>query len=349
MAKAGSIGLGRGLPELGGYADELLDSNDRKILWELDRDCRQSYAEIGKKLGLSKQVVKYRVERLLEGGVLKGFTAIVDFAKLGMGKYYTYWQLQNLTKQKEADIIRFLAESPEIGWLARCSGSFEIITSGYFGDAIASENFLRKLSEKYGEFIQRRSITRATKQIYFGRKYFNPAERVAETVLGGMKEASPVIDELNKRILDALVRNARMPLVNIASEVGSSPNVVAGRMRGMEKARILMRYNALVDVAKIGYSYYHVILNLGGYSPKREAELEEFCRTNPNVLLFTREVGAGDLSLGVEVPSHEEFYNVMSEVRSRFCDIIRGYEPLLQGKEYKEFYFSQRAKAPSKR
>ena len=39
-----------------------LDLKDRKVLYQLDVDCRQTNSEIGKKVGLSKQVVDYRIK-----------------------------------------------------------------------------------------------------------------------------------------------------------------------------------------------------------------------------------------------------------------------------------------------
>lgn len=48
-------------------------------------NARASYAEIGKVVGLSAPAVKRRVDRLLETGVLRGFTAVVDPEALGWG------------------------------------------------------------------------------------------------------------------------------------------------------------------------------------------------------------------------------------------------------------------------
>ncbi len=48
-------------------------------------NARSSYADIGKLVGLSAPAVKRRVDRLLEAGVLRGFTAVVDPEALGWG------------------------------------------------------------------------------------------------------------------------------------------------------------------------------------------------------------------------------------------------------------------------
>ena len=47
-----------------------IDLKDRKILYELDLNCRQSNAQIGKKVGLSRKVVEYRIKRMEEEGII---------------------------------------------------------------------------------------------------------------------------------------------------------------------------------------------------------------------------------------------------------------------------------------
>lgn len=100
-------------------------------------------------------------------------------------------------------------------------------------------------------------------------------------------------------------------LVEIAEKVDSSQGAVAERICSMERARTLARYTALVDVSNVGCGYYHVIINFGSYNLKCDAKLKELCKNHAN-LLFTREVGAGNLSLGVEIASHDKFYEVIN-------------------------------------
>src|SRR3954463_16174846 len=60
-----------------------MDDVDRRIIASLTRDARASYAEIGAKVSLSAPAVKRRVDRLRAGGVIKGFTAVIDPAAVG--------------------------------------------------------------------------------------------------------------------------------------------------------------------------------------------------------------------------------------------------------------------------
>ena len=60
-----------------------MDELDEKVLRHLVRDGRATFAQVGDAVGLSASAVKRRVDRLVESGALRGFTAVVDPAALG--------------------------------------------------------------------------------------------------------------------------------------------------------------------------------------------------------------------------------------------------------------------------
>ena len=60
-----------------------LDATDERILAELAEHARATFAEIGQKVNLSAPAVKRRVDRMLDTGVIKGFTTVVDRNALG--------------------------------------------------------------------------------------------------------------------------------------------------------------------------------------------------------------------------------------------------------------------------
>ncbi|MPY80274.1 MAG: AsnC family transcriptional regulator [Actinophytocola sp.] len=62
-----------------------MNTLDQRIVSQLLANARASYAEIGKVVGLSAPAVKRRVDRLLDVGILRGFTAVVDPQALGWG------------------------------------------------------------------------------------------------------------------------------------------------------------------------------------------------------------------------------------------------------------------------
>src|SRR5579862_9944010 len=61
-----------------------LDTIAWKIVENLQNDARMSFAELGRNVGLSTPAVAERVRRLEEAGVITGYHASVNMAKLGV-------------------------------------------------------------------------------------------------------------------------------------------------------------------------------------------------------------------------------------------------------------------------
>lgn len=62
-----------------------IDEVDRKILRELQVNCKLSSRELSKKLNMPITTVHQRVVKLKERGIIKSFSAIVDPDKVGFG------------------------------------------------------------------------------------------------------------------------------------------------------------------------------------------------------------------------------------------------------------------------
>jgi len=63
--------------------ERLLDETSWAILEALQEDARMSYAELGRRVNMSSPAVAERVQRLIDAGVIEGFHARVNPAKLG--------------------------------------------------------------------------------------------------------------------------------------------------------------------------------------------------------------------------------------------------------------------------
>jgi len=61
-----------------------MEEIDRAILRLLLADGRMSYTDLGKATGLSTSAVHQRVRRLEQRGVIKGYTAVVDYDTVGL-------------------------------------------------------------------------------------------------------------------------------------------------------------------------------------------------------------------------------------------------------------------------
>jgi Lrp/AsnC family transcriptional regulator, leucine-responsive regulatory protein len=97
-----------------------LDRTDRKIIGELTRDGRVSFAELGRRVSLSSPAVAERVQRLEAAGVITGYRAEIDPRALG-------YQLAAIVRVKPAPrqlerIAELAARIPEISECHRITG-----------------------------------------------------------------------------------------------------------------------------------------------------------------------------------------------------------------------------------
>lgn len=65
-------------------SEKALDDLGWKLLGELQDNARLSYTELGRRLGLTAPAVAERVRRLEEAGIISGYHAEIDLARVGL-------------------------------------------------------------------------------------------------------------------------------------------------------------------------------------------------------------------------------------------------------------------------
>jgi Lrp/AsnC family leucine-responsive transcriptional regulator len=90
-----------------------IDATDDRILELLAEDGRRSASEIGRRVGLSPAAAKRRIDRLEQRGIVTGYTATIDYAKLG-GLVEAFVELRFVGNTQVDDIDRTFTDVPEV-------------------------------------------------------------------------------------------------------------------------------------------------------------------------------------------------------------------------------------------
>lgn len=109
-------------------------------------NARSSYAEIGKVVGLSAPAVKRRVDRLLDRGVLRGFTAVVDPEALGWGTE-AFVEVHCKGNVSPTRIRAHLETLPEVAAAYTVSGAADAIVHLRAADIHHLESALERLRD----------------------------------------------------------------------------------------------------------------------------------------------------------------------------------------------------------
>lgn len=313
-----------------------LDLKDRKILYELDLNARQSFSEIAKKLRLSKQVVQYRINRLIEQGVIAYFYTLLDTSKLGYTGFRVYIKLQDATPQKEKEILEYLMGSEYIWWLARVEGRWDLAAMVWFKNIYEFEEFWAEFLKKYRENVREELISIFTRLYHYRRSYLLgdvPDESKVEVVSRGPEVK---LDKKDWGILKVIVMNARMPSLEIGERLKLSPRVVSQRIKAMIKSGVIQGFRAMINLDVIGYSHYKVDINLHDIS--RYGELLRFARLHPNITYVNKTIGGSDFEFDPEVRDRDEFHRIIDKMRAEFAGLIKDYEFYQVIKAYKMVY-----------
>ncbi len=86
------------------------DAWDGRILEELQKDARVTMAELGRRVHLSQPAVTERVRKLELSGVIKGYRAEVDHARLGYG----IRAIVRVGRAEYQRVVRLIEQTPEV-------------------------------------------------------------------------------------------------------------------------------------------------------------------------------------------------------------------------------------------
>ncbi len=310
-----------------------LDLKDWKILNELDLNCRQSDAEIGKKVRLSKQVVNYRIKRLVNENTIIAFFPHINLAKLGCGVHKIYLQFRALTKEKEGEMWNYLVKQPNIVWVISCSGRWDLIFAIASKDIEQFDKILTDFMNKYSEFIVNRAVTVFNKATLHHRKWLLKQKQLFVYWLLGGKIEEIKIDEVDKKILRILNEDARKPIIEIAEKVEISSSLAIQRINKLQKNGIIGTFRIGLNREKLEMNYCKSFIYYQNKTSEKENQLLNYCYSLPNILGVSQSIGPWDLELEFEIKNYDEFHKIMKDMKNIF-PLIRSFDTVYIEKEY---------------
>lgn len=105
-----------------------VDDMDRKLLAVLRRDGRITFADLARKVGLSKTPCQQRVRRLVDQKVIVGFRAVIDPAKVGLNHVaFTEVKLSDTRETALAEFNAAVRRIPEVEECHMIAGGFDYL------------------------------------------------------------------------------------------------------------------------------------------------------------------------------------------------------------------------------
>jgi DNA-binding Lrp family transcriptional regulator len=112
------------------------------------------------------------------------------------------------------------------------------------------------------------------------------------------------LDKTDVEILELLAQDARLSSRQVARRLGISVGTVLGRIRRMERARVIKGYSAVIDHEKLGYELTAVIEVV--VSKGKLLEMEREIAAWPNVMCVYDITGETDAFVIAKFHNREE-------------------------------------------
>lgn len=303
------------------------DRLDIKLFAELDRDSRQSYAQLAKKLKLGSDLVGYRVERYTRDQLIGRFSAVVDPFVCGWWIFKNYLKVETGSRRAAA-LLRFLERHPRTYWLAELHGRFDIVCNICAASPTQCEEFQDELRRQFGAIILEHEVTIITSVSRLSRKYLSGREP-EEYVLCKKGNTAIALESAEVAILNLLYDDARMSAVELAAKVGISAGAVRSRIERLEHAGVIHAYRFQLNYERFGLVLAKLLIQPGQQTAPIDPEILEFCRRHRSVVTIIRQFGHFPLEIEVEVEGLTGLNAFVEEFRKRFDAGVRSCEVLL--------------------
>ena len=307
---------------------EKLDLKDKKILYELDINSRQSFRSIGRKVGLSKDIVASRVKKLVEEGVIFNFFTYIDLSKLGYITIRYYFVLQYATPEIKKKIIEELVKNKYSMFVNTSEGQIDL--SAYFGvkNIYEFQKEWEKFYRKYRDYFAKTVFSIWCFENFY--TYFNLLDENANKrtdkdkimKYGGGPKIE--VDELDIKILKILAPNSRISTIEMAQELGATAATITARIKNLEKKGVIKGYKIDISFTKLNLKFYKVDIDLKDYSYINK--INDYMIDNPNVRSQYASLGdAADLEYEINLKDIDQLHQIMSDLTTRFPESIKNY------------------------
>lgn len=315
-----------------------LDLIDRKLLVELDKNSRQPISDLARKVRLSKQAVKQRLERLERDKVILGYYAVIDVFKLQRLTGRLWIKLQG--SYNEDEIVDFALKMPDVGWVLKLDGEYDFAIILWSKELRDFDDAVKKLKFRFGEFLKTVDVSFIIRAHHISHRYLTGEKGLHEFVMA-QKHSDFKPDSLDEKILQILAENSRASLVEISKWLGVSDKTIKYRIKNLERKKVILGYMASLDYSKIGYTWHKVFLRLQNLSAENYSKLISFLKSKSNVMFVTEAIGISDLEFEAMLPTTRDFHELMREVRAKFPETIKEFSWITVFKTEKIYYAPQ--------
>lgn len=300
-----------------------MDEIDRKILYEISENARESHNILAKKIRCSREVFDYRIKKLKERGIIVGSQARINLSNFIYGGYIVLVQSSGLNLESEKKIITKISKNSKTQYVGKISGEYDIIVGFTIKNIGELSAYLDFINSSFG--MNKSKITLLTmikevkdsfKSLFSKNSEFNDIVSIPE-----IKEKIKV-DETDKEIITRLGENSEIPSWEIADKVRITDVAVRKRMQHLIEKRIILNFRTMIDLTKLDYQSYFLFIKSNPKTEKIEKDFLDFLKSTNNVSYSTKTIGEYYYVVTLLVKNNSELKDFVYKLKNKFSEMI---------------------------
>ncbi|MFH1307543.1 MAG: Lrp/AsnC family transcriptional regulator [archaeon] len=315
-----------------------LDKKDKQILFELDLNAKIPLTQLAKKINLSPQTTKYRIQQLEKKGIIRGYVTFFDVSKFGYLYYRLYIRYENVSLEDEKKIIEYFKKHSNVVWFISTSGRYDLEVLFTARNFIHFDAMLKKIYKRFPGKLHNNVTSVSIKNYHHLRGYLLNKKTELQLSIGG-EPVFEKIDKIDEKIIKIINQNAKLTNAEIGNKLNLNYKTIQNRIKKIEEKGIIQAYRTWIDYQKIGSTYYKALITLRKFSDEEEKKILEFAKQHPNIIYIITCVWPWDIEIEVECEKHETFLDILKEFREKMGNLIVDYESLTVTKEHKLNYY----------
>ncbi len=308
---------------------EKLDLKDRKILYHLDIDSRQSFAQIGKKVGLHKDAVALRVKKLQENRIIYNFFTDIDISKLGYIHLRYYFVYQYASPEKRKEILDHFINNSYSLTVNSLEGQYDVSVYMAVRDIYDFYHFWDDAFSKFSKYFSKRSFSLFCYEKMYCFSFLIDEDSTERTDLDNVWEiggrSAVKIDNLDFELLKLINADARIPIIKLAEKLKCSTQTINSRIKNLINLGVIRGFKVEIDFSKLKYKLYRLDINLN--EDVKKQPIIGYLVKNPHVRSVYGTIGdAADIEIEIFLTDVSQIHKLLETISLKFPNSVKEYK-----------------------
>ncbi|HIG93787.1 TPA: Lrp/AsnC family transcriptional regulator [Candidatus Woesearchaeota archaeon] len=271
-----------------------------------------------------RNVVAYRIKKMEEAGILRGYFTEINNSVLGFTGYRVFFKFSNYNPEAEQKVVQQLLKDARVAWCFSVSGKWDLDIIYWCKSRFEFYELLQSLQQEFSSIIAGTEVSQVVDIYHYPKSYLVDAKRQV-TLKKKLGHSTYELNDLQKRLLHIISTEARKDIIQISKELDASINTTKKYLAELQKQGIILSFRPFIDINALGYNYFKLHLYLQGYTEAEKKSLISYLEYDSNVVYLDFYINGADIEIEYHVRDQQEMNLKFAALREKFGKFIKDY------------------------